>query len=133
VGSTNENNFCNKSNMEHGACPSCRGEMAHKYKETIYMTTSNKNLRICDKGHKYYKSSDCPTCPTCEQERKPDHGFFSLLSAPARRALENNGITSLGELSKYSEKDILHFHGMGPASLPKLRSALKERGLSFRN
>ncbi|USK29291.1 RNA polymerase alpha subunit C-terminal domain-containing protein [Bacillus sp. CMF21] len=97
------------------------------------MTTSQKNLRTCNKGHKYYKSSDCPTCPICEQERKPANGFLSLLSAPARRALENNGISSLQELSKCSEKEILQMHGMGPASLPKLRTALKENGLSFRN
>ncbi|WP_026574326.1 RNA polymerase alpha subunit C-terminal domain-containing protein [Bacillus sp. UNC438CL73TsuS30] len=97
------------------------------------MTTSEKHLRTCNKGHKYYKSSDCPTCPTCEKERIPSSGFLSHLSAPARRALENNGITSLNELSKLSEKEILEFHGMGPASLPKLRSALKENGLSFRN
>ncbi|MBS4218419.1 RNA polymerase alpha subunit C-terminal domain-containing protein [Bacillus sp. FJAT-49711] len=97
------------------------------------MTTAKRNLKTCDKGHKYFKSSDCPTCPTCEQERKPDNGFLSLLSAPARRALENNGVTSLEELSQYSEKEILHFHGMGPASLPKLRSVLNENGLSFKN
>lgn len=97
------------------------------------MTTSQKNLRTCNKGHKYYKSSDCPTCTICEQERKPANGFLSLLSAPARRALENNGISSLQELSKCSEKEILQLHGMGPASLPKLRTALKENGLSFRN
>lgn len=97
------------------------------------MTTSAKNLRTCPKGHKYNKSSDCPTCPTCEKESKPENGFLSLLSGPARRALENNGITTLKELSKYSEKEILKFHGMGPASLPKLRSALKEEGLSFNN
>lgn len=42
------------------------------------MTTSKKNLRTCEKGHKYYKSSDCPTCPECEQERKPDAGFLSV-------------------------------------------------------
>lgn len=77
-------------------------------------------------------SSDCPTCPICEQERKPENGFLALLSAPARRALENNGIVSLQQLSKYSEIEILKFHGIGPASLPKLRSALKEEGLSFR-
>ncbi|ATH92266.1 RNA polymerase alpha subunit C-terminal domain-containing protein [Bacillus glycinifermentans] len=96
------------------------------------MTTSNKNLRTCNKGHQYYKSSDCPVCPICEQERKPDSGFLSLLSAPARRGLEHNGITSLQQLSTYSEKEILKIHGMGPASLPKLRAALKENGLSFK-
>jgi hypothetical protein len=97
------------------------------------MTTSKKSLRICNKGHKYYKSSDCPTCPICEQELKPDNGFLSVLSAPARRALENNGITTLRQLSNYSEVEILHFHGMGPGSLPKLRTALQTNGLSFKN
>ncbi|PFO06712.1 hypothetical protein COJ85_07385 [Bacillus sp. AFS076308] len=96
------------------------------------MTTSNKNLRTCDKGHKYYKSSDCPTCPICEQERKPAEGFLSLLSAPARRALENNGITTIQQLSNHSENEILQFHGMGPSSIPKLRTALEMSGLSFR-
>lgn len=96
------------------------------------MTISEKNVRTCTKGHQYYKSSDCPTCPICEEERKPDSGFLSLLSAPARRALENNGIHSLQKLSTYSEKEILQFHGMGPSSIPKLRAALAENGLSFR-
>jgi hypothetical protein len=96
------------------------------------MMASEKNLRTCTKGHNYYKSSDCPTCPICEQDRKPETGFLSLLSAPARRALENNGITSLQQLSTFSEKEILRFHGMGPASLPKLRKALENEGLSFR-
>lgn len=96
------------------------------------MATSEKSLRTCDQGHKFYKSSDCPTYPTCENERKPADGFLSVLSAPARRALENNGITTLQQLSTYTEKEILQFHGMGPASLPKLRAALEEHGLGFR-
>ncbi|MGI8386428.1 RNA polymerase alpha subunit C-terminal domain-containing protein [Robertmurraya sp. P23] len=96
------------------------------------MTTSKKS-KTCDHGHHYYKSSDCPTCPICEQERKPNSGFLSLLSAPARRALEHKEITTLQQLSTYSEKEILQLHGMGPASLPKLRIALKEDGLSFKD
>lgn len=59
--------------------------------------------------------------------------FLSLLAAPARRALENNGITTLEALSQCSEQEVLKFHGMGPASLPKLRVALQEQGLSFKN
>jgi predicted RecB family nuclease len=78
------------------------------------MTTIKKTLRICDKRHKYYKSSDCPTYPTCEKERKPENGFLSLLAAPARRALENKGLTTLQQLSKFSEEEILQLHGMGP-------------------
>ncbi|MES1046643.1 hypothetical protein FOA22_19470 [Heyndrickxia oleronia] len=97
------------------------------------MTISKKTLRTCKNGHQYYKSSDCPTCPICEKERGTINGFLTSLSAPARRALETNGITTLQKLSTYSEKDILQFHGMGPASMPKLRAALKEKGLSFRN
>ncbi len=97
------------------------------------MTTSKGILRTCNKGHKYYKSSDCPTCPICEQELKPEHGFLSILSAPARRALENNGITTLQQLANFSEGEILQFHGMGPGSLPKLRTALEASGLSFKN
>lgn len=96
------------------------------------MTTSKRSLRICSNGHEYYKSSDCPVCPTCEQERKPDNGFLSKLSAPARRALEHHGITTLLQLSVYSEKEILQYHGIGPASLPILRASLEESGLSFR-
>ncbi|MGH0565880.1 hypothetical protein CN394_21225 [Bacillus anthracis] len=93
---------------------------------------TEKTLRTCEKGHEYYKSSDCPTCPTCEKEKKPQTGFLSLLSSPARNALEHYGIHTIEELSKYSEKEILKLHGMGPASLPKLRKALEEQGLSFK-
>lgn len=96
------------------------------------MATSKKNLRTCSQGHQYYKSSDCPTCPICEQERKPESGFLSLLVAPARRALEREGITTIEQLAKYSEADILELHGMGPSTMPKLRSALKAKGLTFR-
>ncbi len=40
---------------------------------------TEKTLRTCEQGHEYYKSSDCPTCPVCEKERKPKEGFLSLL------------------------------------------------------
>jgi predicted RecB family nuclease len=85
------------------------------------MTTVKKTLRTCKKGHQYFKSSDCPACPICEEERNPKDNFLSLLVAPARRALENNNITTLQQLSKFSEKEILKFHGMGPGSIPKLK------------
>ena len=91
-----------------------------------------KELRTCKKGHCYYKSSDCPTCPQCEKEREPVVGFLSLLSAPARRALEGIGITSLKQLSGLSETELLKLHGMGPASIPVLKKALKEQGLSLK-
>ncbi|MBL7930335.1 MAG: hypothetical protein JNL60_00450 [Bacteroidia bacterium] len=94
--------------------------------------SSEKTLRICKNGHRYYKSSDCPTCPICESDKKPKGGFLALLAAPARRALENNGIKTLKQLSQYSEKEILSLHGMGPSSIPKLRAVLKAEGLQFK-
>lgn len=91
-----------------------------------------KNLRICLKGHRYYKSSDCPTCPVCEEERKPTEGFLSSIAAPARRALEREGIFTLEALAAYTQEEILSLHGVGPSALPPLRSALAEKGLRFR-
>lgn len=96
------------------------------------MTTSKRSLRTCSNGHDYYKSSDCPVCPICEQERKPTDGFLAKLSAPARRALEHHDITTLQQLATFSEKEILQFHGIGPASLPILRTVLEEDGLAFK-
>lgn len=90
------------------------------------------SLKIRPKGHRYNQTSDCPTCPVCEAERKPKEGFPSLLSAPARRALESKGIKTLEQLSKFSEKEILNLHGMGPGSMPKLRRALSTNGLTFK-
>ncbi|SKB27477.1 RNA polymerase alpha subunit C-terminal domain-containing protein [Daejeonella lutea] len=96
------------------------------------MTSDKQTLRTCPNGHSYYKSSDCPTCPVCESQRKPESGFLSGLSAPARRALENNGITTLEALARLSRKELLSFHGMGKASLPILEEALKQYGFKFR-
>jgi predicted RecB family nuclease len=97
------------------------------------MDPLKKQLRICPKGHKFYKSSDCPVCPVCEQERKPDDNFLSLLVAPARRALEKKGIATLKQLSALSEDEILQLHGMGPSTISKLKKALQENGLSFKH
>ena len=88
--------------------------------------------RRCPEGHVYYKSSNCPTCPACEAARKPAGTFMAGLSAPARRALEREGITTLEGLAARSEYDLLQLHGLGPASLPRLRLALHEAGLQFR-
>lgn len=89
-------------------------------------------LKICSKGHQFYKSSDCPVCPICEAEKKPADGYLSLLSAPARRALENANIKTLQDLTKFTEKELLNLHGLGPSSIPKLKMALSEAGLKFK-
>lgn len=96
------------------------------------MAATRRMLKTCPKGHSYYKSSDCPTCPICEVQRKPENGFLSELVAPARRALEGKGLTTLPKLAKHTEAQILELHGMGPSSIPKLRKALKAKGLAFK-
>ncbi len=93
---------------------------------------SQKTEQTCKQGHHYFKSTDCPTCPICEEERKAQAGVFSILSAPARRAMEANRITSLEELSGYTEKEILQFHGIGKTSIPTLKKLLIDKGLSFK-
>ncbi|WP_323756560.1 RNA polymerase alpha subunit C-terminal domain-containing protein [Roseivirga sp.] len=91
-----------------------------------------KHLKTCPQGHQYYKSSDCPTCPICEAERKPKTGFLSLISAPARRALESKDISNLKQLSQYTEKEISTLHGMGPKAITLLNTALEENNLHFK-
>lgn len=93
---------------------------------------AGKSLRICEKGHKFYKTSECKSCPACDKENKPKSGFLSKLSAPARNALVFEGIDTLVKLSNYTEKEILKLHGIGPASLPIMRTFLEEDGLSFK-
>jgi len=55
----------------------------YNQKET-YARKTTEDLRA---GHKFYKSSDYPTCPRCAAQDKPESGFLSLLSAPAKNAL----------------------------------------------
>jgi len=89
-----------------------------------------KTKKICKNGHTFYKSSDCPVCPTCEKEK--ELGVFVSLSAPARRALENAGIKTLKQLVNYSEIDLLQLHGMGPSSIPKIKALLQQQGFQLK-
>ena len=54
------------------------------------------------------------------------------VSAPAQRALQSAGISSLKQLTEITEAELLQLHGMGQSALGTLRDALKARGLSFR-
>ncbi len=58
--------------------------------------------------------------------------LFPKMSAPAARALKNAKISTLKDLSRWSEEQIGELHGMGPSTIPSLRSALKKSGLSFK-
>lgn len=93
---------------------------------------TKKKLKTCKNGHRFFKSSNCPTCPICEEERKPKDSFMALLSAPARRALESVNIETLEDLTNWNENEIIKLHGIGPSSIPKLKKALSENNLSFK-
>jgi DNA-directed RNA polymerase alpha subunit len=55
------------------------------------------------------------------------------LAAPALRALANAKITTLQQLAEYSEKEIAVLHGIGNNALLKLKEALTENKLAFKN
>jgi len=55
------------------------------------------------------------------------------LAAPARRELLGGGYTRLKHLTEVKESDVMKLHGMGPNAMRVLRTALQERGLSFRD
>lgn len=50
------------------------------------------------------------------------------ISAPAHRALVNENITTIEQLSTYTEKQLLQLHGFGPKAI----AILKEKGVQFR-
>ncbi len=54
-----------------------------------------------------------------------------MLVAPARRALANAKITSLQQLSAYTEHELLKLHGFGKSSLPIIHEQLKKAGLKL--
>ena len=53
------------------------------------------------------------------------------LSNPAKRALNNIGVTRLSELTRHREEDLTQLHGLGPTGIKALKAALKSQGKSF--
>ena len=57
---------------------------------------------------------------------------FPKLSQPAHRALANANIFKLKDLAKWTEKDLLALHGIGPSAIPPLKAAMKKAGVAFK-
>lgn len=57
---------------------------------------------------------------------------FPKIGAPAARALEAAGYTTLKQLTEVTEAELAQLHGMGPKALGILREMLKAQGLSFK-
>jgi hypothetical protein len=55
----------------------------------------------------------------------------ATLAKPAQRALANAGISSLEQLSRFTEAEIARLHGMGPNAMEKLSEAMKLSGIAF--
>lgn len=90
-------------------------------------------IKTCAEGHTY-NHLQCPACPICSKELllKNSGEYFVTISVPAQRALLEAGIKSLGDLSKWSERELLKLHGFGPKSIKILKPLLKENGLAFK-
>lgn len=91
-------------------------------------------LKLCQNGHRFEKTSDCPVCPTCSAtEMKNKYAEeFPFIGAPAFRALDHLGIQQLSDLSQYTEKELLAQHGFGPKALRLLQEALTQQHLTLK-
>jgi hypothetical protein len=65
------------------------------------------------------------------KENQQESNLPAGLAAPAQRALAAAGVTRLEQLAKFSEPELLQWHGIGPKALELLRHTLATRGLSF--
>lgn len=66
-----------------------------------------------------------------KQQTGNQPGDLPKTSAPAQRALESIGITTLAQLSQHTRPAIAKLHGMGPKALGILQEALTAQGLTF--
>lgn len=66
---------------------------------------------------------------TARQDGETD--FPSGIGAPARRALAHAGYSSLEQLTRVRESEVIRLHGVGPKAIEQLRAALRTRGQSF--
>ena len=55
-----------------------------------------------------------------------------IIGRPAQSALLHAGITTLDQLTEYSEKELLALHGFGPKALGILKQVLADNNLSLK-
>ncbi len=63
--------------------------------------------------------------------RMSSHDAPPWIGAPATRALERVGVTSLRQLAGYPRTELAALHGLGPKALHVLEEHLAEHGLSL--
>jgi DNA-directed RNA polymerase alpha subunit len=57
--------------------------------------------------------------------------LLEKLAKPAQRALHNAGITTIKQLSNYSEEEVSKLHGIGKSAMNTIKLILNENGLIF--
>jgi DNA-directed RNA polymerase alpha subunit len=57
--------------------------------------------------------------------------LLKKLAKPAQRAIENEGVTTIEQLTKYSEKEFSELHGIGKNAMNIIKQTLSENGLTF--
>ena len=71
--------------------------------------------------------------PRRERAPRPDGTPLPRsIGAPATRALRGQGVSSLEQITEWTESELLALHGVGPIATTRLGEALAERGLGFR-
>jgi predicted flap endonuclease-1-like 5' DNA nuclease len=59
--------------------------------------------------------------------------FPRAMGRPANAALVNRGISTLEQVTQYTEKELLQIHGVGPKAIRVLNEHLATQGRSLRH
>ncbi|HLV55986.1 MAG TPA: hypothetical protein VKY71_10490 [Actinotalea caeni] len=65
--------------------------------------------------------------PSGSSTAQPDGDLPRGIGRPATRALEQAGLTTLDDVARLSEAELLALHGVGPRAVAILRQAIAER------
>jgi hypothetical protein len=85
---------------------------------------------ICEKGHRFEKSSSCRTCPTCERQRLKN--LLPGLAAPAKRALLAHGIEQYSDVVRFSKSEVAQWHGIGKTAVMIIEENLTAHHILWR-
>lgn len=64
--------------------------------------------------------------------KRVERSALPKLAAPAMRALNAAGITTLTQVARKSKKELLALHGMGPNAIQTLESAVAKQGRALK-
>jgi len=66
-----------------------------------------------------------------KKNEQPESAFPKGVSKPALRALASVGVTSLDQVTRFTETELLALHGMGPKAIGIIKAALLAKGKSL--